>query len=202
MKFITTKLVTDIETGAVLERTGFWYAGPIAEAKPGKSDPQKAAEAASAADRAKQGQLTDTAQGTLGQFEGPVDQSPFYKALLTQGTEATSNAYQNAQQNVRARAKQAGFGYEQPVEQGAEAGIQAQEAGALARVPGEALLEASGPALSAAGQTGSMGMGYGQQGLGYNTNAGNMEARRVSFWDKLLQSGQAAAKDAALASGG
>lgn len=118
--------------------------------------------------------LTKQAQGTLGQFEGPVQQSPFYKALLTQGTEGTSNAYNQARSNMRARANQAGFGYTQPVEQGGENQLDAAEASSLARVPNEAMLEATGPALSAAGQTGAMGMGYGSQGAGLlNPNAQN-----------------------------
>lgn len=118
--------------------------------------------------------LTKQAQGTLGQFEGPVQQSPFYKALLTQGTEGTSNAYNQARSNMRARANQAGFGYTQPVEQGGENQLDAAEASSLARVPDEAMLEATGPALSAAGQTGQMGMGYGSQGVSLlNPNAQN-----------------------------
>jgi len=115
-----------------------------------------------------------TAQGTDSQFEGPVQQSPFYKALLTTGTEGTSSAYGNAESNIRRNANASGFGYNQPVAQGAEDQVQAQEAGAMANLPAEAAEEAAPLALSAAQQTGGMGMGVG--GLGnalLNTNTSN-----------------------------
>lgn len=125
-------------------------------------------------DFGQQGQLTGQAQGTLGQFEGPVNQSPFYKSLLATGIQDTSNAYQNARSNMRQQANAAGFGYNQPVTQGADNQLQAREASDMARVPMEAELGAAPLSLQAAGQTGSMGMGYGAQGAGLlNPNAKN-----------------------------
>jgi hypothetical protein len=116
------------------------------------------------ADFGQQGNLTGQSQGTLGQFEGPVNQSPFYKSLLTSGIQDTSNAYQNARSSMRANANAAGFGYAQPATQGADNQLQAQEAFALANVPQQAMLGAAPLSLQAAGQTGNMGMGYGSQG--------------------------------------
>lgn len=185
------------------EQNSEWFDhdGPVAECKPGKSSNQQNAEAQTTADQQKQGQLTDAAQGTLSQYEGPVQNSPFYNALLTTGTEATSDAYNNAASNVRARANQAGFGYNQPVENGAEAGVRTAQAKTQAQLPGQAMMQAGQMGLQAANQTGQMGMGYGNQGLGYANLAGQMDARRKSFWDTLAQTGGQAAGMAAMAAG-
>jgi hypothetical protein len=138
-------------------------------------------------DFGQQGNLTNQAQGTLSQFEGPVQQSPFYKALLTTGIQNTSNAYDTATSNMRQRANAAGFGYNQPVEQGAENQVRQQETSALANVPQQATIAATQPALAAAGQTGAMGMGYGQQGTSLlNPNA----AQTGSFYNQLLNLAQ------------
>jgi|SRR5882762_6463346 len=42
-QFISTKIVIDIETGKVLEREGYFYFGPIAEAKKGRQQADQAA---------------------------------------------------------------------------------------------------------------------------------------------------------------
>ena len=41
-KFIATKVVIDMSTGRVLERKGYWYSGPIAEAKKGREQVSQA----------------------------------------------------------------------------------------------------------------------------------------------------------------
>jgi hypothetical protein len=123
----------------------------------------------------QQGQDYGTAQGTLSQFEGPVQQSPFYKALLNTGTEATSNAYQNVMSNTNARANAAGFGQQQPVTQGADTQVATSEAKALAAQPNQALLEASGPALAAAGQTAGMGTALGSEAVGLSGQQAGLE---------------------------
>lgn len=150
-------------------------------------------QAISAQDRAGQAEKYGKAQGTLDQFEGPVNKSPFYKALLTAGTDSTANAYQSAKTNVRARSKAAGFGEDSGAGQGAEAGIDSQEAKAQAAVPGEALMQATGPALSAAGQTAGMGNALGGQGVAYSGQAVDLEkqyqqaqmARQQAMWGAL-----------------
>lgn len=162
----------------------------VSGGKQGKTGQQKTDEGRATADFNKGNQLTDTAQGTLGQFEGPVNQSPFYKAMLTTGIEGTSQAYDNARTNMKAKANAAGFGNAQPVSQGVDNQIDAQEAGAMADVPRQALLSAAPLSMQAAGQTGSMGMGYGSQGSGYDQQAGTLEMQRKSFLDRLNQVGQ------------
>lgn len=137
-------------------------------------------------DLGKQGKLTDTAQGTFSQFEGPVAQSPFYKALLTTGIQNTSNAYQNARSNMRAKAAAAGFGYAQPVTQGADNQMDAAEASDLARVPNEAMIAAAPLSMKAGEDTAGMGMGYGQQGSGM---LGANAAQTMGLYNSLLNTG-------------
>lgn len=102
-------------------------------------------------------QNQQTAQSGLSQFEGPVQQSPFYKALLSTGTQSTSDAYQNAMANTRARANASGFGEQQPVTQGAETQVEAAEAKDLAAVPMKATEAAVQPELQALGETATIG---------------------------------------------
>ena len=139
----------------------------------------------------------NTAQGTFGQFEGPVNQSPFYKALKTAGTESTADAYQTARSNTTARAKAAGFGDNQPVAQGADAQVQSQEAKAEAQVPGEALVQATGPALAAAGGTAGIGATQSGAGVGYSGQQVSLEEQyqqqlqqqQMAMWNALSSAG-------------
>lgn len=147
-------------------------------------------------DFGQQGNLTKQAQGTLSQFEGPVQNSPFYKALLSTGIQDTSDAYQTAQSNLQAKANNAGFGYSSPTSTGANSQLQGQETSALAQVPQTAMLEATQPALTAAGDTAGMGMGYGSQGSGLlNQNAANT----TGLYKQLLQTAGQAAQGAGAA---
>lgn len=184
----------------------------------GKSGQQKLAEQQSAnsiaqqqADQSQMNNLTNaanrtlnTAQGSLGQFEGPVQQSPFYKALLTSGIESTSNAYDQARANTAQRAQMAGFGYSQPITQGADNQLAAREAETQASLPREAMLETAPLTMRAAEDTigigrdkAGMGQAYGQQGLQYGQQADNynqqaygMNKQRGSIWNDLLKVGQ------------
>jgi len=196
MRWIFTQLVIDMNTGEVLESRGFQYEGPVAECKPGKSGTQQTAEATQVSDQAQQDKLTGAAQGTLSQFEGPVQNSPFYKALLTQGTEATSRAYDTARANTASRAKAAGFGYAQPIAQGAQDQVGSQEAEALARLPGDTMLQAAQPAQQAAGETAQIGANYGQQGSAALNNATTLQNTNSqnSLWNKLWSLPQSAAQ--------
>ena len=165
----------------------FFWAGTLFHH--GKSGQQKQAEGTANTDLAQQGQLTGAAQGSLGQFEGPVQQSPFYKAMLNTGIQSTSDAYQNASTNMRQRANAAGFGYNQPVTQGAQGQLDAQEAKSMSEVPEKAMLATAPLSLQAAGQTGQMGMGYGAQGLDALNSAYNMQKGRGGLWNQLFNAG-------------
>lgn len=137
-------------------------------------------------DFANQGNEANAAQSTNSQFEGPVQNSPFYKSLLTTGIQNTSNAYQNAASNTRANAAAAGFGANQPVAQGANNQLQAQEASALAQVPQTAMTEAAPLSLQASNQSGNLATSTGAQGTSLlNANAGNT----TGLYNQLMQTG-------------
>jgi hypothetical protein len=165
----------------------------VSGGKHAKSGQQTQLENVGNQDFAGQTQDTAAARGTLQQFQGPVQQSPFYKALLTSGIEGTSRAYNNARANTRQRAGAAGFGYNQPVAQGADNELGAREATDLAAVPRQAAIAATGPALQSAGMSGQMGLSEGLQGLQANQGAYNMNQRRRTFWDDLQRIGPMAA---------
>lgn len=134
---------------------------------PSRSPMIKSGQSISAQDRAGQAQDYGTAQGTYGQFEGPVNQSPFYKALLTSGTDAAATQGANAKSAARARGKAAGFGYAQPAENVAEAGIDASTAATEAALPARTAAVAAPLSLEAAKGTESMGTALGQEGESY-----------------------------------
>lgn len=142
----------------------------------------------SAQDRAGQATSFGKAQGTLDQFEGPVEKSPFYKSLLKTGTESTSNQYQTARSNMRGRAKSAGFGYAQPVAQGADASMDNAEAKSLAEVPDRAMSAAAPLSLQASEQTAGMGKALGTQGADYFKSAVPLEQQ---YQDQTFQQQQA-----------
>lgn len=142
----------------------------------------------SAQDRAGQTADYGKAQGTLDQFEGPVQNSPFYKALLTTGTDATSTAYDSAVSNSRSRAKGAGFGYNQPIAGTAEDQIRSREASDLGALPGKAAAEAAPLSLQAAGQTAGMGTALGSEGADYFKSVVPLESQ---YQDQLFQQQQA-----------
>jgi hypothetical protein len=147
-------------------------------------------------------QNQNTAQGTFGQFEGPVTSSPFYKSLLTTGTDSTSQAYNNAQANNRANANQSGFNYSQPNVQGSENEIAGQEAGAVGALPAEAAAEAAPLAEGAAAGTAGIGATQSGAAQGYNQAATGLEENyqnaQSGMWNALLGIPAQAAKGAAM----
>lgn len=183
--------------------------------KPKRGDVLNESRSVSAQDRAGQaaqygsaGKDLDTAQGTFSQFEGPVEQSPFYKALKTAGTETTADSYRSAKSNVLARAKASGFGGAgQPVTEGATAGMESEEAKAQAQVPGRALtaaaplsLEAARGTQAGAGVRAGMGSELGREGEGYFTGGAvpleqqyqkMMQDRQKAMWSAISKAGTA-----------
>lgn len=70
---------------------------------------------------------------------GDPTKSPMYNSFLTGAKEGITNSYDNAVMGARANASSRGFGYTSPNEQGMETQIGAQEAGAQAGAPRQAL---------------------------------------------------------------
>lgn len=159
----------------------------------GKSGQQKNAEAQTKVEQGNEAKDTAAAQSTYGQFEGPVEKSPFYKAMLTNGIESTSSAYNNARSNMAAKANQAGFGYSQPIAQGGGNQMAAAEAESLARVPRDAMISAAPLSMQAAGGSASMANAEGGRGEQYNNDAYGMQKGRAGLWNQLFQAGVSAA---------
>lgn len=162
--------------------------------KPKRSGVEKGAESMVSQDRSGRDKAFGTAQGTLGQFEGPVKDSPYYKSLLATSTDATSNAYENAKASSAARAKQAGFGMDSPIGQSASRETTGQEAGALAELPARAYASTAPLALQAAGQTAGMGTELGREATQTETGAvvpleEEYMKRSAKFSDRLWDMG-------------
>ena len=103
--------------------------------KPGRSQVETQNENISTQNRNAQGTAYGNVNATDAQYTGPVQDSPYYKSLVATGTDATSNAYQNAQANSISEAQQAGFGQNTPIGQAASREQVGKEAGALAEIP-------------------------------------------------------------------
>jgi hypothetical protein len=107
--------------------------------------------AISAEERKKRDAKIGTTDPYLDSFLGPdIEHTPFYKTLNRLGTEATSRKFDDARTADRKRGQMAGFGYEQPASQASQTAIDVDEAEAMSRVPGEAMLQATDPGFKAA----------------------------------------------------
>jgi hypothetical protein len=82
-------------------------------------------------------------------FNSDPTKSGLYKDYLTQGTESTAEAYDNAKSNLLSANQKAGFGYTQPTVQGGQEALSNEEAKAQAAVPGQALTQTIQPELEA-----------------------------------------------------
>lgn len=138
----------------------------------------------------QQGMANQTLDRASNLITGNPQQTPFYKSLLTSGTQATTDAYKGAQSNLLAKANQAGFGYAQPVTQGAQAELGGEEAGALGRIPAAATQAAEQAQLEQGGllnqQAGiESGAAQGYFGTGSQAEQGQLN-RNAQFWQSLL----------------
>lgn len=135
------------------------------------------------------------ADSSLSQFEGPVDQTPFYRSMVTAGTDATQHSFDSERANTRMQAHGAGFGYEQPVAQGADAQVNDSEAKAQAQVPQQALQAAAPLTMQAAGMREGEVNAYNPNGA-INT-AGTLEQDRLNrqnqMWQQIAKTGVSAA---------
>lgn len=128
-----------------------------------------------AQDQAQQNSLNNTAQGTLSQFEGPVQNSPYYKSLLATGTEGATSAYNAAKANLNQEAATAGFTPASSSLPGAATELNASEAQTLAGEPASAAQEATSAAIPAAEATANIGNEYGTEAEGYSSQNTQLE---------------------------
>lgn len=173
--------------------------------KPKQSPEEGQALKLSEQQRAGQSTAYSNVNATDANLTGPTTSTPFYKSLLATSTDATTNAYDSAKSASRARANAAGFGNSQPITQGGQSEIEAREAGALSRLPAQAMeatvplqLEASGQQLSEGGTLGTEG----QQSFETAANLNNAyQQRRQGFIDNLIGTSKQAAAGAAAGGG-
>jgi hypothetical protein len=156
--------------------------------------------ATSAEDQATMNKRLAATNPTLDYFMGGATGNPadsgLYKTMLTSGTEGTNQAYDNAKAANKLHSQVAGFGYETPTSQGADAGVEQARAADLSRVPGEALKSTINPALQAAGISSGQATTVGGQGGGYLSTAQQAEqarlARQQALWNSISQVGSMA----------
>lgn len=147
----------------------------------------------SSTDVAKTGALTDQVNQNNSQFNGPVQQTPYYKSLLKTGTDSTNQAYDNATRNLKTSMEGAGVGGSSGAVQGNNAAMGAQRAGSLGTVASSAVQGATQMQQNAnAQQLQEAGM-YSGAGLGYFGGANQDEQARLagqgSLFNGLLQAG-------------
>jgi hypothetical protein len=173
-QWISTKIVIDIETGRVLEREGFFYSGPVAEAKKGRQQAEQAATGgvnlgnqASKIATTNQGiqqryrAAGDTAAGTY--FGAPNPQTGLGKATTQQYELDKANIERNATDSIgvaQRMAAQRGF-------QGSP-GAMSSIINTTNRNAGELETGAYNTALQNQQQLGLAGIGYNQQQQLYN----------------------------------
>ena len=78
--------------------------------------------------------------------------SPLYKALYNTEAGQMSKAYDNASSSQAAKARTAGFGYQQPGAQGGEAELRGREASSIGQLPGDVASKTVPLELQQAGQ--------------------------------------------------
>lgn len=122
------------------------------------------------------------------QFTGPnMTSSPFYKTLVTTGTDSTTSAYNKAKANMAAKANAAGFGYASPAAATGDNQVEAQEASDVAKVPTQAVQTAADYGLRAAEGLQTTGAQEGQQSLGYEDAGVSLQNTRSQDVNALLR---------------
>jgi hypothetical protein len=143
---------------------------------------------------------------TLRQFEGNIESSPYYNNLVRLGLEDTSREFDQMLGGVRSRARQSGFGYEQPASQAGEESVRIAEAGELARVRPEAYAAAIEPSFRAAGmrsQRAGILEGAQEQEMATAADLENQRRnRRAALWGSLMGAGAKVASSFAPHPGG
>lgn len=144
---VVWQMTDDPEVNILLERVPFEYDGPVAMAKPKASQAETDAFTNAAKDRAgRDANIAATQADVTGQendlsfYTGDPTKSPLTKSYINSATTSVNSAYNNAAANTKQSANAAGFGYAQPVTQGANAEVEGQRASTLAAVPQEALM--------------------------------------------------------------
>src|ERR1035441_5837279 len=125
--------------------------------------------------------LADQVTANNSQFNGPVQQTPYYKSLLQSGTSSTNAAYDNAARNLKQSMQGAGVSGASGAAAGNTAAMGAQRAGALGQVGTNAVQGATQMQQGAnAQQLQTAGM-FSGAGLGYYSGANQAELQRLQI---------------------
>ena len=111
-------------------------------------------------------------------------QSPLYKALYNTEAGQMSQAYDNASSSQAAKARTAGFGYQQPGAQGAEAELRGREASSIGQLPGDVASKTVPLELQQAGQ--QIGAGTSELGAGNQMFEGGVVPLEKQYQDYSL----------------
>jgi len=116
--------------------------------------------------------------GVAPYLAGSQGMSQFRQGLGSQAASALATGGENALSNIRQRAQAAGFGFQQPITFGAEAGLQGELAKQRAQIPFQVAQAAAPLELQAAGQE----AGLAQQAMqGYQAD----QQRKAALWGAL-----------------
>jgi hypothetical protein len=148
------------------------------------------------------GNMISGASQALQGFYGP-GMDEWKRTQVNQRTSDTTGAFNNDAAAQRLRARQAGFGYEQPGVQQDQSNIENARAGAISKIPGQVEAEAVPIELQAAGQEGQLANA--QQGIArtydpegyYNSAVSQDQAaaqRRASMWNSIIGAGTGIAR--------
>lgn len=99
----------------------------------------------------------DTGTGMASSAINNPTSSPLYKALYNTEAGQMSKAYDNAASSTAAKARDAGFGYQQPAAQGAQEQLRGQQASAIGQLPGQVASESVPLELQAGNQIAQSG---------------------------------------------
>lgn len=170
MRRIYTRIVWDSKTLQVIERDSYVYHGPVDEMKKKQPTGMIGGIQNQAQQQQAGGQANITAGTNLTEsaVNNPTS-SPLYKALYNTEAGGMSKAYDAAAANTRANARTAGFGYQQPAEQGAESQLRSQEASSLGQLPGQVEQQTVPQELQAGQSLAQTGLGQEGQGNQYMT---------------------------------
>lgn len=170
MRRIYTTIVWDSETLEVISRDGYDYAGPIATMtkKPQSGMIGGIQNQATAQQKAGQTNINTGVGMTENAVNNPTS-GALYKSLYNTEAGQMSKAYDNAASSTAARAREAGFGYQQPGAQGAQDELRGREASAIGQLPGQVAAETVPLELQAGNQVTQAGLTQEGQGNQYMT---------------------------------
>lgn len=149
----------------------------------------------------------DQVTANNGQFNGPVQDTAYYKSMLAAGTDSTNAAYDAASRNVKLASAGAGVGGSSGATQGNVAATEAQRASDLGKVQQGAISDTTDKQLTANGQQ-LQGAATEQSGatsaLDEASQAEIARMKQGSLWSNLLMAGvgQAGSLAKAFAGGG